>query len=330
MKIGIGIGIPYGHGTGGPKTAGSLHAKIGFPLLTMPDLSHSNLTLLFRDKVADAGGFESGAVDDHKFLPSLIGRAQAPIPNLTLLMGKSGVGATLLQQVIALYGGGAVTGTLYDVSQLSSLYEDRSASPSTPASIDGVVGTIKDLSPNGDHAIAPSDAARGILRTDGTYYWIEFDGLITSYVVTNATTQNIFIGNSFKLNAVDTQVIGIGAFSPKRLYAPLMSSGNDFNVRCGNSGTGIAYTPTADTPYIVVLTDEAGVVRGYINGTEMAGSPSANTSFLITTTYLGNNDIGWEQSADWHGGALLQTTLPTADRQLVERWLASLNGVTLS
>ena len=71
----------------------------------------------------------------------------------------------------------------WDVSVLSTLFSDRSATPGTPAVVDGVVGTIKDLGPTGAHLIAPADAARGILRTDGAgKYWIETDGVDDRYV----------------------------------------------------------------------------------------------------------------------------------------------------
>lgn len=71
----------------------------------------------------------------------------------------------------------------YDPADLTTLFADRSATPATPASVDGVVGTIKDKSGNGLHAIAPSDGARSILRQSGALYYIEPDGLDDCYVI---------------------------------------------------------------------------------------------------------------------------------------------------
>ena len=67
--------------------------------------------------------------------------------------------STLLEQVLALS-----PVALYDISQLDTLFLDRSATPSTPASIDGVVGTILDLSGNANHLVAADDDYRPILR----------------------------------------------------------------------------------------------------------------------------------------------------------------------
>lgn len=67
---------------------------------------------------------------------------------------------------------------LYDISDLSTLFVERTgASASTPASVNGVVGTVLDLSGNGNHATAPSDAARPILRESNGLYWLEGDGV---------------------------------------------------------------------------------------------------------------------------------------------------------
>jgi hypothetical protein len=74
----------------------------------------------------------------------------------------------------SLFAGGKA-GIFYDTANLSSLFQDRSATPSTPAVVDGVVGTRKDLSGNGNHQIATADAKRPILRTASGLYWLEYD-----------------------------------------------------------------------------------------------------------------------------------------------------------
>lgn len=64
---------------------------------------------------------------------------------------------------------------LYDISRLDSLFQEI-ADPETPAAVDGPVGTIVDLTGNGNDWIAPTEGQRPILRESNGIYWLEFDG----------------------------------------------------------------------------------------------------------------------------------------------------------
>ena len=108
------------------------------------------------------------------------------MPSLSLGLSLTSVpmsgGVSLLERVRALFESGAVNG--YHLPVLPQyLYEDRSVTPSTPASVDGVVGTRLDISGNNNHAIAPSDAARAILRQSGGLYYLEYDGVDDGYTL---------------------------------------------------------------------------------------------------------------------------------------------------
>ncbi len=105
-------------------------------------------------------------------------------------------------------------GAWYDPSDLTTMFQDRAGT--TPVTADGqTVGKILDKSGRGNHATAPSDAARPLYKTDGTYSWLQFDGvddaLVTSSFVwgTNKSTACIGILNN--------QSVGFGlpfAFGP--------------------------------------------------------------------------------------------------------------------
>ena len=67
-------------------------------------------------------------------------------------------------------------GAWYDPSDLTTMFQDRAGT--TPVTADGqTVGKILDKSGRGNHAVAPSDAARPLYKTDGTYHWLQFDGV---------------------------------------------------------------------------------------------------------------------------------------------------------
>ena len=72
---------------------------------------------------------------------------------------------------------GGMDGVWFDPSDLGTLFQDRSTTPSIPAVLDGPVGTMLDKSGRNHHAIAPNDAARPLLKQDATgRYYLLFDG----------------------------------------------------------------------------------------------------------------------------------------------------------
>lgn len=125
---------------------------------------------------------------------------------LALVISGGGGGFTPMSSFV-----GGIAGALYDHSYLPSLFLDRSMTPSIPATIDGLVGTRLDLSGNGNHSVAPSDAARGTLRTDGTLYWIEYGG-DDSYAVPSVNiAQNMSEVFAFSRPSSGINSIGFGA-----------------------------------------------------------------------------------------------------------------------
>lgn len=71
----------------------------------------------------------------------------------------------------------------YDPSDLNTLFQDRSATPSIPAVLDGPVGTMLDKSGRNNHAIALSDDNRPLLKQDANgRYCLLFDGADDGFV----------------------------------------------------------------------------------------------------------------------------------------------------
>ena len=67
-------------------------------------------------------------------------------------------------------------GAWYDPSDLSTMFQDSAGT--TPVTTDGQsVGKILDKSGHGNHASQATAAARPLYKTDGTYHWLQFDGV---------------------------------------------------------------------------------------------------------------------------------------------------------
>jgi len=85
------------------------------------------------------------------------------------------------------------TGAVYDLSDGSTVFQERT-SPSTPSGDGDPIGTLNDISGNGNHISAPSDAQRPTYSTDG--------------YAESPTTARLLRG-TFTLNQTATFVLGV-------------------------------------------------------------------------------------------------------------------------
>lgn len=149
------------------------------------------------------------------------------------------LGATDPDAVIKALFAASEVGVWYDPSDLTTMFQDRAGT--TPVTADGqTVGKILDKSGRGNHATAPSDAARPLYKTDGTYHWLQFDGVddsLSTAAIDFTSCDNVGIwAGSYRPNATNSVIVG---------FAPQLSSGS-FQLDVGWS--------------------EAGKVGGFISG----------------------------------------------------------------
>ena len=86
-------------------------------------------------------------------------------------------------------------GAWYDPSDLTTIFQDRAGT--TPVTADGqTVGKILDKSGRGNHAVAPNDSSRPLYKTDGTYHWLQYDG-VDDKLLTNSISFGSVLGTSF-------------------------------------------------------------------------------------------------------------------------------------
>jgi hypothetical protein len=236
--------------------------------------------------------------------------------------GQGGGGSVF--SPVSLFAGGKL-GALYDISDLSTLFSDRSATPVTPAVIDGVVGTIKDKSGNSNHAIAPSDAARGILRNSGPLYWVEMDGTDDAYAVTavNVTT-NMSSVFAFARNAAATHSVGFGKSGGAAPYAWWWFSDNTVYEAMGVGDSAGAGSSTATGNfYGTTIRNVTNTVRRR-NGVQIGtrASPVVGGNFnslgLVGTAFT---------AGKIYAAMLVNSELAGADLTNAETWFAARAGL---
>lgn len=94
----------------------------------------------------------------------------------------------------ALLFGSGEQGVIYDPANGVTVFQERTgASATTPSAADAVIGSLKDLSPNNNYAVAPADAARPLRKTADGIWWIETDGtddvLRSAFAITQPFTR---------------------------------------------------------------------------------------------------------------------------------------------
>lgn len=228
---------------------------------------------------------------------------------------------------------------LWDVSILSSLYQDRSATPSTPSVVDGVVGTICDQSGAGNHLIAPSDAARGILRQSGSLYWVETDGVDDVYR-TNAAFSGLASASEFEVcvggrvtTAADSRRfldVGDGYMdSPLfRTNSPLDVRGRIFDGVSNKDTSPVAYTTGADFVWSGRL--KSGIHYGRLNN----GAENSLASGNISQTSVTFGIMGGSSSGFVAGRLYCAVIMPNAtssdNRLLLRQWVGSRANVSIT
>lgn len=260
------------------------------------------------------------------------------VMGLPLALGASGGGADLLAQVQALFGGGR-RGALYSTASLGTLFQERTgAAATTPSAISGVVGTVLDLSGNGNHRVAPSDAARPILRQSGARHYLEYDAVDDCFQVPSFTISNRFyVGLAIK-----------GAII-RAFFIEHSASANDFNgfyFHGSNAATwnvrrsavshfaaGVAsWEGTTNAVCdLVYRTSSQNYAYNGVNGSNgtIISSLAALADVTATLNIMSRNAASLFSDTWEYGMVLLDGEVSDGEIAVMRQWLASLNGVAL-
>lgn len=251
----------------------------------------------------------------------------------------------------SLFGGG-VKGAYFDISDLSTLFEERTgAAATTAASVDGVVGTVLDLSGNDNHITAPSDAARPILRQAGDLYYLDFDGSDDELrfsggaldMARNVSAMTLAAAQSFDANpSADTTIIfistGTNGISSRCLLRAINGNLLQFGGRRLDGDSAAVQTlASAGTGVNVLVSrfDYANAAAYLVrNRTDTATLDPFKTAGATSDTASLAASIGANNGQQYLNGriyaAVIYDGLATGDTLAdIEDWLAAKSGVTL-
>jgi hypothetical protein len=157
-------------------------------------------------------------------------------------------------------------GFWYDPSDLSTMFSDSAMT--TPATVGGVVGAIRDKSGNAKHALqAGADSLKPTLQNSGGKYYLDFDGsndfLVTSAL--DATSRNTLMLVAGVTKDSDAAAGAVCEFSVSTatqagsflLFAPVTVAANyGFNSRGSNLPSTLIVT-TFTAPHTAVVACQA-------------------------------------------------------------------------
>lgn len=237
---------------------------------------------------------------------------------------------------------GGVNGALYDVSVLSSMFQD--AAGTIPVTADGEpVGLIKDLSGNGNHASQATATARPVYRTDGTYHWLESDGVDDKLVTGNidlTSTDELHLSAAIGVlepRSNNSLAVSVGAGGGTVGAAFIRTGdGSQDNIRIAfNSSGTLNQTLTTPIPYpsdmVISARFKCGVaytdaIKARLNSTLLTNTESTPQSGTF-------QNLPFQICA--HKGKFFASVLTgknpvQADIEATERYLARRSGVTLA
>lgn len=211
-----------------------------------------------------------------------------------------------------------------DPSDLTTLRQERTgASATTPSVVDGVVGTMLDKSGNGHHVVAPSDAARPILRSSGAMYWLELDGSDDTLAVSYALAQPWDRISAWRILTKTNGRRLLGASGGVGQIFTEGGAAEDLHMFSGAELT-IATTPNQDVDFILTERHSGANSRGAIDaGSYVTGNAGASdaTGFIIT----GADPI----NSRFYGAVKVARALMDAETTQLRTYLAAKQGRVL-
>ncbi|MCP3653592.1 MAG: hypothetical protein GY766_01655, partial [Herbaspirillum sp.] len=226
-----------------------------------------------------------------------------------------------------------------DPSDTSTLFQDAAGTVPV-ASAGDPVGLVLDKSGNGNHLTAPSDAARPVYQTDGTYHWLQFDGVddqleaATRFgLVANPALLVVSGVRPISYYAANNRIWHIGATNTFKTISGALGT-DGLSWRHNNGFRKFEVIPVG-SDYVLTHSRQAGDTYGdqlgFVNGAASAETSSGNPNFTPSSTeaqfYLGSR--GGEHLNMRLYSLTIMGEHTAAQQSQLERWTSRKAGVTL-
>ena len=223
---------------------------------------------------------------------------------------------------------------VYFVAIPKHCFQDTAAA--TPAASGDPVRRINDLSGNGNHLIAPSDAERPTLTTDAdSVSCLQFDP-VANTSLRASVSENITSGEIILACVSDTSHTGVAMIwgeSAADRFQVFVQSGTFRAGFAGSVSSRFIDSTVADTTKAVVTARfTASGVAIDVNGTEQATGAAVGT-VEQTTGLITLGNLGYSISAEFDGkafaGMVINRELTSAERTAAVNTIAEHAGIAI-
>lgn len=257
-------------------------------------------------------------------------------------LGVNKLGAGKESDPVAKLFANGEQGAWYDISDLSTLFQEDGT---TPAAVDEEVGKVLDKSGNGNHLVQTTATNCPILKVENGRYYLDFDGgdgLRTSSTIDFTGTDSMTVCAGVRKDVLDTGVIAelstnvTGNTGSFRLASISTASGQyryqsrgDGTVRAANAspfgvGTNVL-TGISD------ISDPVATIR--VDGTQEATVTDSQGAGNYRNDYLNvgarNNAASLHLDGRIYGLVVRGATCTDGELAALEAYVARKTGVTL-
>lgn len=228
----------------------------------------------------------------------------------------------------------AIRQSLFGSSEPGGLYQvhpdycrQGNTEGSTAAAVDSVVGWLQDHSGNGQHLTQSTTAAMPILRSDGTLYWLELDGVNDEMIAGTGDITTVMLAAAVQLVGSSGGIIGAGGGSTFSGIASFGTGGSGVRFRHQDvtSDTGLS-GPWTTNPIVTIARADDQADNFIIDNTAYTGTTLGAGNSRIAIGVSGASNLGMK----FYGGIVRAGVVTTdEERGAVKTWLASLQGRVL-
>ncbi len=222
----------------------------------------------------------------------------------------------------SIFGSGE-QGIIYDLTNSATVFQERTgASATTPSGDVEPIGSLKDLSPNNNYCVAPTDGQRplwnsaGYLSTDGV------DDLLNALFTMNQTYCRV-------------SCIRINTHVSERIYSDGSGAGGGFLFNVSGDDIGIyagstltIATQTAGSDFVITERYSGATSRGALNnGSYVTGD--AGTGNASGITIANTNPASLATSGRFYRIIMIDRDLTDVEIANCRTWCGAAAGLTL-